>query len=41
MDLRKTKWSGVDWIDLAQDGEERRDLEHGNETVGSCWEILE
>jgi hypothetical protein len=35
MDAREKRWSGMDWIDLAQ--------EHGNEASGAvkCWEILE
>jgi hypothetical protein len=34
MDLREIGWDGMDWIDLA---------EHGNEPPGSikCWEGLE
>jgi hypothetical protein len=37
MDLREIGWNGVDWIDMAQDGE------HGIEPSGSikCWEVLE
>jgi hypothetical protein len=32
-------WSGMDWINVAQD----RDYEHGNEPSGSIkwWEVLE
>jgi hypothetical protein len=26
MDLRETEWDGVDWIDLAQDRDQWRDL---------------
>jgi hypothetical protein len=26
MDLREIKWNGMDWIDLAQDGDQRRAL---------------
>jgi hypothetical protein len=35
MDLKEMRWSGLDWIDLAQ--------EHGNEPSGAvkCWRILE
>jgi hypothetical protein len=35
--LRETGWDGVDWIDLAQDRDQR------NEASGSikCWEVLE
>jgi hypothetical protein len=34
IDLREIGWDGMDWIDLA---------EHGNEPTGSikCWEVLE
>jgi hypothetical protein len=34
LDLREIGWGGMDWIDLA---------EHGNEPSGSikCWKILE
>jgi hypothetical protein len=41
MDLREIGWSGMDWIDLAQDRGQWRDL--GNEPSGSvkCWEFLE
>jgi hypothetical protein len=33
----------MDWIDLAQDGDQWRARDHGNELSGSikCWEILE
>jgi hypothetical protein len=34
----------MDCIHLAQDpqdGDQGRELEHGNESVRSCWEILE
>jgi hypothetical protein len=44
MDLREIGWDGMDWIDLAQDMDQRRgSCEHGNETSGSikCWEVLE
>jgi hypothetical protein len=33
MDLRETGWSGMDWIDLAQDRDQSSSIE--------CWEILE
>jgi hypothetical protein len=35
MDLREIGWDGVDWIDLAQDRDQWRALEHGNEPSGS------
>jgi general stress protein YciG len=44
IDLREIGWDGMDWIDLAQDRDQRRDLgKHGNEHSGSikCWEVLE
>jgi hypothetical protein len=43
MDLRETEWSGMDWIDLAEDGATGRLCEHGNESLGSikCWEVFE
>jgi hypothetical protein len=43
MDLRQIGWGGVDWIDLAQDRDQWRSWEHGNEPSGSikCWEALE
>jgi hypothetical protein len=44
MNLREIGWSGMDWIDLAQNRDQwRRSCEHSNETSGSIkrWEILE
>ncbi|PNF15431.1 hypothetical protein B7P43_G18451 [Cryptotermes secundus] len=42
MDLREIGWDGIDWIDLAQDRDQWRARDHGNESSGSieCWEIL-
>jgi hypothetical protein len=33
MDLREIGWGGMDWIELAQDRDQRRSV--------SCWEVLE
>jgi hypothetical protein len=43
MDLREIGWGGMDWIVLAQDRDQWRALEHGNERYGTikCWEVLE
>jgi hypothetical protein len=43
MDLRDIGWGVMDWIDLAQDRDQWRAREHGNEPLGSvkCWEVLE
>jgi hypothetical protein len=34
MDLREIKWGGMDWIDLAQDRDQWRDLMN---TVMNFW----
>jgi hypothetical protein len=42
MDLREIGWSGMDWINLAQDrGQWQGSFEHGNEPSGfiKCCEI--
>jgi hypothetical protein len=43
IDLREIGWDGMDWIDLAQDRDQWRALEQGNEPSGplKCWEVLE
>jgi hypothetical protein len=43
MDLREIIWDVVDWIGLAQDRDQSRTHEHGNEPSGfiKCWQILE
>jgi hypothetical protein len=44
IDLRERGWSGMDWIDLAQDRDQwRGSCEHGKEPSSSikCWEVLE
>jgi hypothetical protein len=43
MGLREIEWGGMGWIDLAQDGDQWRTCEHGNEPLGSikCWEVPE
>jgi hypothetical protein len=43
MDLKGIGWDGTDCIDLAQDRDQWRSCEHGNEPWGSikCWEFLE
>jgi hypothetical protein len=43
VDLGEIEWGGMDWIDLAQDRNQWRACEHGNEPSGSmkCCEILE
>jgi hypothetical protein len=43
MNLTEIGCDGLDWIDLAQDREQWRTCEHGNEPSGSikCWEALE
>jgi hypothetical protein len=42
MDLREIVWGGMDWIDVAQDRDQRRALLNA-EPSGStkCWESLE
>jgi hypothetical protein len=42
MDLREIGWSGMDWIDLAQDRDQWSALKYGNECLVSikCLEIL-
>jgi hypothetical protein len=44
VDLREIGWDGMDWIDLAQDRDQRSVLLNtANEPPGSikCWEVLE
>jgi hypothetical protein len=44
MDLREIGWSGVDWIDTAQDKYQWRALVNtvmNNRVPIKCWEILE
>jgi hypothetical protein len=43
MDLGQIGWEGVDCIYLAQDGNQFRSREHGNEPLGSikCGEFLD
>jgi hypothetical protein len=43
IDLREIGWDGMDWIDLAQDRDQWRARENGNEPSGSIkyWEVLE
>jgi hypothetical protein len=43
MDIREIRWDGMDWIDLAQNRDQWRALERGNELSGSIkrWELLE
>jgi hypothetical protein len=43
MDLREIGWDGMYWIDLAQDRDQWRTHEHGEEPLGSitCGEVLE
>jgi hypothetical protein len=43
IDLREIEWGGMDWISLAEDRDQRRACEHGNEPSGSIkfWEVLE
>jgi hypothetical protein len=45
IDLRKTRWDGMDWNDLAQDRDQWRALVnmYDNEHSVSlkCWEVLE
>jgi hypothetical protein len=38
MDLREIGWGGMDWIDLAQDRDQRRVLVN---TVMSLWVLLD
>jgi hypothetical protein len=40
---RMIGWDGMDWIDLAQDRDQWRTCEHGDEPSGSlkCWEVPE
>jgi len=35
MDLREIGWEGVNWMHLAQDGEQWYAHDHGNEPLGS------
>jgi hypothetical protein len=39
MDLREIGWDGVNWIEMAQERDHWRALEHGTEPSGSikCW----
>jgi hypothetical protein len=41
MDLRETGWSGMDWINLSEDKNQRRALVNSNEPLGTikCEEI--
>jgi hypothetical protein len=43
MDLGEIGWSGVDWIDLAQDRDKWTARDCGNGPSGSmkCWETIE
>jgi hypothetical protein len=43
MDLREIGWGGADWIDLAQDRDQRRALVNTvmNIRLHKCWEIVE
>jgi hypothetical protein len=44
MDLREMGWGGMDWLDLAQDRDQRRALVNTVMKLrGSikCWEVLE
>jgi hypothetical protein len=44
MDLRVIEWGGMDWIDLAQDRDQRRALVNTVMNLRGpikCWEILE
>jgi hypothetical protein len=43
IDLREIGWGDMDWIDQAQDRDQWRARERGNERSGSikCWEVLE
>jgi hypothetical protein len=43
MNLRYIGWDNMDWIHLAEDGDQWRAFwEHGNEPSSSikCWEII-
>jgi hypothetical protein len=41
--LKVIGWGDVDWIDVAQDSDQWRTCENGNEPSGSikCWKVLE
>jgi hypothetical protein len=43
IDLREIGWDGVDWINMAHDGDQEGSCEHGIEASGSiiCWEVFE
>jgi hypothetical protein len=43
MNLREIGWDGMNWIDLAQDGDQWKALVNMVMNFGSikCWEILE
>jgi hypothetical protein len=44
IDLREIGWDGIDWIDLAQDRNQRRALVNRSDEPSSsikCWEVLE
>jgi hypothetical protein len=44
MDLRKTGWGGMDWIDLAQDRDQWKALVCTVMNFGDsikCWEIFQ
>jgi hypothetical protein len=43
IDLREIGWGDMDWIDQAQDRDQWRARERGNEPSGpiKCWEIPE
>jgi hypothetical protein len=38
MDLREIEWDGMDWIVLAQDKDQWKDLEKSGYI--NCWEVL-
>jgi hypothetical protein len=44
MDLREIGWDGMDWIDLAQNRDQRRALVNTVMNLSGsikCWEVLE
>jgi hypothetical protein len=43
MDLREIGWGGMDRTDMAQNRDQSRAREHGNEHSSSikCWEMVE